>query len=246
MTSDTLPTDRPTIVFVHGLWLPPTSWELWEEHFREQGYQTLSVAWPGEATDITEARQDSQRLAGVGVKQVCDTVATTIAGLSRPPILIGHSFGGLAVQELLGRGIAAAAIAIDPAPIKGVHVTLLSTLRSFLPFLVNPFNMNRAAMLSFRQFRYGFANAVPKDVAQELYDRYVVPAPVRPLFEVLFATFGPGKATRVDTTARRGPLLIIGVSVITMHHQCLVVPQGRSTPPNLSLSIKSSQIAATR
>ena len=105
--------------------------------------------------------------------------------------------------------------------------------------------MNRAAMLSFRQFRYGFANAVPKDVAQELYDRYVVPAPVRPLFEVLFATFGPGKATRVDTTARRGPLLIIGVSVITMHHQCLVVPQGRSTPPNLSLSIKSSQIAVT-
>ena len=210
MSGKLLRTKNPTIVFVHGLWLPPSSWEAWETYFRARGYQTLSVSWPGEIGDATAARQDSQSLAGVGVKQICDTVATTIAQLDQPPILIGHSFGGLVVQELLGRGVATAAVAIDPAPIWGVHATPLSTLRSFSPFLANPFNINRATMLSFRQFRYGFANAVSEEEARSLYDKYIVPAPIRPLFEVLFATFGLGKANRVDTAAHRGPLLIIG------------------------------------
>lgn len=203
-------TPKPTIVFVHGLWLHSVSWKEWEVYFQARGYNTVVVNWPGESASVSEARQHPQQLAGVGIQDICKATLSAIAGLDTPPILIGHSFGGLAVQILLASGAARAAIAIDPAPIKGVRNSPLSVLRSFLPFLRNPFNYRRAVMLSFDQFRYGFANTVPVDVARQLYDEYVVPAPARPLFEVLQATFGPGVANKVQTERSRGPLLIIG------------------------------------
>lgn len=201
---------KPVIVFVHGLWLHSSSWEMWAEYFRAQGYDTITINWPGESATVDKARQNPDRMANIGIRDICDAAAAEIAKLDQPPVLIGHSFGGLAVQELLGRGMAATAVAIDPAPIKGVHDSPLSVLRSFLPFLINPFNFNRAVMLSFEQFRYGFANAVPEEVAKQLYEAYVVPTPAKPLFEVLLATFGPGKANKVDTKTHTRPLLIIG------------------------------------
>lgn len=201
---------KPPIVFIHGLWLLPSSWWQWEKYFNSLGYSTLSLSWPGDSTTVEEARQHPERIAGIGMKQIADACAAQIAELGEPPIVIGHSFGGLVAQELLGRGIGSAAIAIDPAPIKGVRSSPPSVLRSFLPFLINPFNIHRAVLLSPGQFRYGFANEVTEDTAKELYDRYVVPAPAKPLFEVLVATFGPGQAKAVNTTASRGPLLVIG------------------------------------
>ncbi|MEI9956243.1 MAG: alpha/beta hydrolase [Ferruginibacter sp.] len=149
-------------------------------------------------------------MANRGVTEIADSYAKTIAGLTEPPIVIGHSFGGLLTQVLLGRGIAAAGIAIDPAPIKGVWQLPLSALKASFPVLGNPFNLKKAVSLTFSQFKYGFANAVPEAEAKELYDRWTIPAPARPLFQAATATFA-GHETKVDTAnTTRGPLLITG------------------------------------
>ncbi len=133
-----------------------------------------------------------------------------IKTLAEPPILIGHSFGGLITQVLLGRGIAAAGIAIDPAPVKGVWQLPFSALKASFPVLGNPFNLKKAISLTFEQFRYGFANAVPEEEARILFDRWTIPAPARPLFQAATASFA-GSETKVNTAnTTRGPLLITG------------------------------------
>ena len=152
----------------------------------------------------------SESIANRGVTEIANSYAKVIASLSEPPILIGHSFGGLITQVILGRGIAAAGIAIDPAPIKGVWQLPFSALKASFPVLGNPFNLKKAISLTFSQFRYGFANAVPRKEAEELYDRWTIPAPARPLFQAAAATFA-GSETKVNTAnPTRGPLLITG------------------------------------
>ncbi len=201
---------KKTIVFIHGLWIHASSWQPWMTFFHGQGYQTLNPGWPGDAPTVAESRTNLQAIANRGVTEVADSYAKVIQTLSEPPILIGHSFGGLIAQVLLGHGIAAAAIAIDPAPIKGVWQLPLSALKASLPVLGSPFNLKKAISLTFNQFRYGFANAVPEQEATELYDRWTIPAPGRPLFQAATATFA-GSETKVNTAnATRGPLLITG------------------------------------
>ena len=196
------------IVFVHGLWIHSTSWQPWMDFFNKHGYETLNPSWPGDSATVAECRANPQLIANHGVTEVVDSYAKVIASLPEPPIVIGHSFGGLITQILLGRGIAAAGVAIDPAPIKGVWQLPFSALRASLPVLGNPFNLKRAISLTFDQFRYGFANALPLGEARELYDRWTIPAPARPLFQAAFAAFA-GKETKVDTAnSSRGPLLI--------------------------------------
>jgi non-heme chloroperoxidase len=201
---------KKSIVFIHGLWIHATSWQPWMTFFNGHGYQTLNPGWPGDSATVAESRANPQSIANRGVTEIADSYANVMASLSEPPVVIGHSFGGLIAQVLLGRGIAAAAVAIDPAPIKGVWQLPLSVLKASLPVLGNPFNLKKAFSLSFDQFRYGFANAVPEQEAKELYDRWTIPAPCRPLFQAATATFA-GSETKVNTAnTTRGPLLITG------------------------------------
>jgi len=201
------------VVLIHGLWLHASSWRDWIQLLQEQGYTAFHPPWPGEAPTVQACRQDPAAVTGKGVRDVADHYASFIAGLEDPPVLVGHSFGGLIAQILLGRGLAAAAIALDPAPLKGVWQLPFTALRASLPVLANPFNRNRAFSLTFDQFRYGFANALTVEEARLLYDLWTIPSPARPLFQAATATFTPAAETKVSTQNRnRGPLLITGGS----------------------------------
>jgi non-heme chloroperoxidase len=198
------------IVFVHGLWLHAESWNKWLEFFRENGYDAIAASWPGDSATTEATRRNADAVAGYGVAEIADHIAEQLKQLAQKPILVGHSFGGLLVQNLLGRNLAAAAIAIDPAPIKGVPELPLSALKSSFPVLGNPFNLKRAVSLTEPQFRFGFTNAVSEQEAHELYTTYAMPAPGRPLFQAATATFNPNSATKVNlANATRGPLLLI-------------------------------------
>jgi pimeloyl-ACP methyl ester carboxylesterase len=203
-------TAKRPVVFVHGLWLHAESWKNWIEFFHEQGYEASAASWPGDAETTEATRRKPEAVAGYGVSEIADHIAGQIKTLKQKPILIGHSFGGLLVQNLLGRDLAEAAVAIDPAPIKGVPELPLSALKSSFPVLGNPFNFNRAVSLTEPQFRFGFTNAVPEQEARDLYAKYAMPAPARPLFQAATTTFNPNSATRVNLeNTKRGPLLLI-------------------------------------
>jgi pimeloyl-ACP methyl ester carboxylesterase len=197
------------VVFVHGLWLGADSWGAWADLFRESGYVPSAPGWPGEGATVEETRSNPGRVAGHGIGDIVEQYAQHINGLDAKPIVIGHSFGGLIVQRLLGDGLASAAVAIDPAPAKGVMFLPPSALRVASIALRNPANRKRAVSLNAKQFRYGFANAVSEAESNELYERWAIPSPGKPLFEAALANLVPGSPAKVDTTnATRGPLLI--------------------------------------
>jgi non-heme chloroperoxidase len=199
------------VVFVHGLWLHPTAWEPWLQRFREAGYAPVAATWPGDAGSVQEARAHPDRVAGVGINDVVDHIAKFTTGLDAKPIVIGHSFGGLFAQRLLAQGSAAAAVAIDPAPIKGVLLLPPSALRVASIALRNPANnAKRAVSLTASQFRYAFGNAIPEAESAQLFEQWTIPSPGKPLFEAAFANATPKSAAAVDTKqASRGPLLLI-------------------------------------
>ena len=198
------------VVFVHGLWLLPSSWQRWAEAFEEAGYIALMPEWPDDPATVAEANANPGVMANKTVGQVVDHFSTVIAQLERKPVVVGHSFGGLLAQILAGRGQSAVTVAIDPAPFRGVLPLPLSALRAAWPVLGNPSNRNRAVPLTFEQFRYAFANAVSDDEAQQLYVNYAVPAPGAPLFQAAIANVNPWTEVQVDTgNHERGPLLII-------------------------------------
>ena len=198
------------VVFVHGLWLLPSSWQRWAEAFEEAGYIALMPEWPDDPATVAEANANPHVMANKTVGQVADHISTVIAQLERKPAVIGHSFGGLLAQIIAGRGQSAVTVAIDPAPFRGVLPLPLSALRAAWPVLGNPSNRNRAVPLTFEQFRYAFANAVSDDEAQALYMHYAVPAPGAPLFQAAIANLNPWTEAQVDTANHeRGPLLII-------------------------------------
>jgi len=203
-------TAHPTVVFIPGLWVHHSSWAPWSELFRGAGFDTLAPGWPGMPDTVAEARANPDAVAGVGIDEVTQHYASIITGLPEKPIAIGHSFGGLIAQKLLGQDMVAAAVAIDAAQFRGVLPLPLSTLRSALPGLKNPANVRRAVSLTPEQFRYGFGNAVAEEESAELYERFAVPAPGKPLFEAASANFNPHSPARVDTANEmRGPLLLI-------------------------------------
>ena len=202
--------NKNPIVFVHGLWLHAESWNLWIEFFRAHGYEAAAASWPGDAETTEATRKHASAVAGFGVGEIADHIAKQLKAFDKKPILIGHSFGGLLVQNLLGRDLAAAAVAIDPAPIKGVPELPLSALKSSFPILRNPGNWKRAVSLTEAEFRYGFTNAVSEQEARELYAKYAMPAPGRPLFQAATATLNPNSATKINiANTTRGPLLLI-------------------------------------
>ena len=198
------------VVFVHGLWLLPSSWARWAELFEEAGYTALTPGWPDDPETVQEANANPEVFAHKTVGQVADHFADIVGGLDRKPAIIGHSFGGLLTQILAGRGLSAASVAIDPAPFRGVLPLPISSLKSASPVLGNPANRNRAVPLTYDQFRFGFANAVDEIEAKDLYDTYAVPASGAPLFQAAAANLNPWTEAKVNSrNPDRGPLLII-------------------------------------
>ena len=198
------------VVFVHGLWLLPSSWQRWAEAFEEAGYIALTPDWPDDPASVAEANANPAVMANKTVGQVADHFSNVIAQLERKPAVIGHSFGGLLAQILAGRGLSAVTVAIDPAPFRGVLPLPFSALKAAWPVLGNPANRSRAVPLTYEQFRYAFANAVSEDEARQLYRTYAVPASGAPLFQAAAANVNPWTETQVDTlNQERGPLLVI-------------------------------------
>jgi pimeloyl-ACP methyl ester carboxylesterase len=203
-------TGRQPVVFVHGLWLLPSSWERWAAVFDAAGYTSLMPGWPDDPADVATANAHPEVFAHKTVGQVADHFAAIAGALARKPIVIGHSFGGLLAQILAGRGLAAATVAIDPAPFRGVLPLPFSALKSAWPVLGNPANRNRAVPLTFDQFRFAFANAVSENEAHALYETYAVPAAGAPLFQAATANLNPWTEVKVDTAnPARGPLLVV-------------------------------------
>jgi non-heme chloroperoxidase len=198
------------VVFVHGLWLLPSSWDRWAAVFEEAGYTALTPKWPDDPDTVADANAHPEVFARKTVGQVADHLAEVIAKLDKKPAVVGHSFGGLLTQIIAGRGLSAVSVAIDPAPFRGVLPLPISALKSAAPVLGNPANRHRAVPLTFDQFRFGFANAVSEDEAKELYETYAVPASGAPIFQAASANLNPWTEAKVDTkNPERGPLLII-------------------------------------
>jgi non-heme chloroperoxidase len=198
------------VVFVHGLWLLPSSWERWATVFEEAGYAALTPGWPDDPETVDEASAHPEAFADKTVGQVADHFEELIGKLTTKPAVIGHSFGGLLTQILAGRGVCAASVAIDPAPFRGVLPLPISALKSASPVLSNPANIHRAVPLTYEQFRFGFANAVSEDEAKELYETFAVPASGAPLFQAATANLNPWTQAKVNSkNPDRGPLLIM-------------------------------------
>jgi len=198
------------VLFIHGLWLHATSWDPWVEKFRAAGYDPLAPGWPGDADTVAACRENPDAIGDHGIDDVVEHIAGLIDTLPEAPILVGHSFGGMIAQKLLGQDRARAAIAIDAAQIKGVLPVPLSALRATLPVFKNPANKHRAVSLTAEQFRFAFANAVSQEESDALFERWTIPAPGRPLFEAAASNFNPHSPAKVDTGNQgRGPLLLI-------------------------------------
>jgi non-heme chloroperoxidase len=203
---------RVPVVFIHGLWLHSTSWEPWAERFRSAGFEPILPEWPGVPATVAEARAHPESQAGVGFEQIVDHHAGIVESLPEPPVLVGHSFGGLVVMSLLDRGLGRAGVAIDPAQIRGVVRTPPAQLASAFPVLRNPANRKRAVSLTADQFRSAFGNALPPEESDRLHEEWTIPGPGRPLFQAALANATPRSraATAVDTRkADRAPLLIV-------------------------------------
>jgi pimeloyl-ACP methyl ester carboxylesterase len=200
---------RP-VVFIHGLWLHASSWAPWAERFRAAGYEPVAPGWPNEPATVAEARAHPEAVADIGIDEAASHFGDIVKGLGDDTVLIGHSFGGLIAEKLLGEGLGAGAVAIDPAQIKGVLPLPLAQLRSGFPALGNPANLHRAVSLTSAQFRYGFGNAVDEAESDALFEQWTIPSPARPLFQAAAANFVMHSPAAVDTKrAPRGPLLLI-------------------------------------
>jgi non-heme chloroperoxidase len=201
---------KAPVVFIHGLWLHSTSWQPWVDLFAAAGHPTYTPEWPGASESIEETRANPDRQANKGLAEIIKHHSDFVTGLGTKPILIGHSFGGLIVESLMGESLGVAGVAIDPAQIRGVLPLPIAQLRSAFPALSNPLNRSKALTLTEPQFRYGFANAVSEEESKELYDRWTIPSPARPLFEAAVANFNPHSPAKVHThNNTRGPLLLI-------------------------------------
>jgi len=211
---------KAPVVFIHGLWLHASSWAPWQELFAEAGYESSAPGWPGDADTVEDCRADPDSIANHGIEDVTSHYAAFIDQLPTRPIIVGHSFGGMIAEKLLGMDYGAGAIGIDAAQIKGVLPLPLSALHATLPVFKNPANKHRAVSLTAKEFHYSFGNALSEEESNELYERWAIPAPAKPLFEAAAANFSLHSPAKVNTgNEGRGPLLL------TMGKQDHTVPE---------------------
>jgi pimeloyl-ACP methyl ester carboxylesterase len=199
-----------TIVLIHGMWMTPLSWEHWAARFREQGHDVLAPAWPGLEAEPEELRRDPSPLKGLSITDIVDQYDRIIRGLDQPPVIVGHSFGGLVAQLLADRGLGTAVVSLDTAAPKGVLKLPLSTLRAAWPALRNPFGKNNVVPLTRDQFYWCFTNALTREASDAVYDRYYIPGSARPFFQAGYANANPNAVTKVDyENPNRPPLLLV-------------------------------------
>jgi pimeloyl-ACP methyl ester carboxylesterase len=202
--------DAHPIVLIHGMWMTPLSWEHWASRYRERGHEVVTPAWPGLDREPEELRRDPSPLRGLSIPDVIDHYEQIIRGLRRPPIIIGHSFGGLFTQLLADRGLGVAATALGTGAPKGVLRLPVSTLRAAWTALRNPFGKNNVAPLTRKQFHWCFTNSLTSEESDKVYDRYYIPGSARPFFQAGYANFNPRAATKVDyRNPSRPPLLLV-------------------------------------
>src|SRR3954452_22752496 len=200
--------EKTPVVFIHGLWLLPSSWDHWAELFEQAGFAAVTASWPDDPETIEEARAHPEVFAKKTLRQVADHTAEVIGALERKPAVMGHSTGGLLAQIIADRGLSAATVAIDPGPFRGVLPLPVSTLRVSLPILRNPLNRNRAVALTLDQFKYGWTNNLDDEEAERLYETYHVAAPGVALIQMAMANVNPWTEAKADTrNPDRGPLL---------------------------------------
>ena len=204
-------TRSKTVVLIHGLWVTPRSWENFKRRYEARGYTVLAPAWPGIAGDPADLRRDASSLHGVGIAEVVAHYEAIIRALPKPPIIIGHSFGGLITQLLLDKGLGAAGVIIDSVPPKGIYVLPFSTYEALTPALLNPLNASRAYLMPFARWRRVFAGNLPEAEARAAYEAQVIPAPGKAIFQAAFSNITPGSLATVNfANANRAPLLVIG------------------------------------
>ncbi len=198
------------VLFIHGLWLHASSWQPWIDLFTAEGYAPVAPLWPGERDTVADTRAHPDDVANFGIDEVTAHFAEIIDAMDTPPVIIGHSFGGLVTEKLIGQGYGNAGVAIDPAQIKGVLPLPFRQLKSAFPVLGNPANIRKPFALTEEQFAFGFANQLTDDETTELFDRWTVPSTVRPIFQAAAANFSVHSQAAVDTKNEdRGPLLLI-------------------------------------
>lgn len=209
-TPRTTTVNADTIVLIHGLWMTPRSWEHWVRFYEARGFRVLAPAYPGLEVEVDALREDASPIAALSVQRVVDHYDAIIRALPTAPILIGHSFGGTVVQLLLDRGLGAAGVVIDSAPVKGVYPIPFTQIRSTFPILKNPANRSRAVPFTHAQFHYAFTNTLSEEESQKAYERYAIAAPGRVLFEGASIDLDPHSAAKVDfDKADRAPLFFI-------------------------------------
>jgi pimeloyl-ACP methyl ester carboxylesterase len=200
--------DQQTIVLIHGLWLTEHSWQHWVERYQNRGFRVIARSWPGMEGGIEALRKDTLKIDHLGIAEIVAHYDAIVRALDAPPIIMGHSFGGLVTQLLLDRGLGMAGVAFDPAPVKGILRLPWTTLKSSLPALKSPANRHRAVALTHDEFHYAFTNTISDKQSQELFQQYAVPGPGRVLFEAALANFTPHAATQIDFEHDRAPLLV--------------------------------------
>lgn len=205
----TSPSKTHPVIFIHGLWIHASAWQPWLDLFAVHGYTASAPGWPGDSDTVAATRDNPDALNDMGITQMVDHYSELVGTPEIKPIVIGHSFGGLIAQELLAHGLAGAAIAIDPAPIKGVKALPYAQLKSAFPVLGNPGNLHKTVSLTAKQFHYAFGNALTEDESNALHDQWTIPGAGLPLFQDASANFFPNSPAKVDThLAERGPLLL--------------------------------------
>ncbi len=206
--------DEPIpVVFVHGLWMHSTSWDNWIEEFTGHGYAPVAPPWPGDADTAAQTREHPEALNNRGLAEITAGYAEVIASLAAKPVVIGHSFGGLIAEKLHSTGVSRACVAISPAQFKGILGLPLAQLQSAFPILSKPALRTKTWSHTADSFAKNFASAVPREESDEIFEKYAIPGPGRPLFQAGLANFTPKSEAAVDTTHERGPLLMIGAGL---------------------------------
>ena len=205
--------EHTPLVLIHGAWVSSRSWENYVDYFGERGYSVSAPEWPRKVGDVEEMRETADESAGLGVQEIVDHYAELIDGLDQPPVLIGHSYGGLFVELLLDRGLGRAGVAMSPAPPKGILVLPFSTLKSGSPALGHPSKWHGVVTLTLEEFTYAFVNTFSPEDAAAAYERYAVPETGQIFYEAGFANFHLHPPTEIHfKNADRAPLLLVGAT----------------------------------